>query len=441
MAKWRVPLALVIVAALVFTGCRGGGEQPASAPPTRAPGEAITLEFWYSLGGSSGEVVEALVAEFNQAHSDIKVNATYQGGYSEIMAKVWSAVYAKETLPHVAHVGAAPLLGETDAIVPITDFTDGSDGIDRSLILDAFWDYNSAQGRIWSMPFNNSVPLMYYNRDLFIQADLDPDSPPKTWEEVIEYGKALTQDTDGNGEIDQWGFNTHTDTHWYLSAMFLENGARIISDDETEVLYNSPQAVEMLELWGKLVTEHKVMPPAQHNEARSDFLAGKLGMFLASSSRVPSMLEETPFQLGVAPLPSLAGKDPVEPIGGGSLVIFQNGDPEVLDAAWEFVKWMTSPQSSLYLSTNTGYVPIYEDALNWPELTSYLEENPLRRVPIEALEYSYAIPVFISLGTSDGQLRKAVEAVELGAATAQDALNTAKATVDANISERLQEQE
>jgi multiple sugar transport system substrate-binding protein len=131
----------------------------------------------------------------------------------------------------------------------------------------------------------------------------------------------------------------------------------------------------------------------------------------------------------------------VEPIGGGSLVIFQSGDPEVLDAAWEFVKWMASPQSSLYLSMNTGYVPIYEDALNWPELTSYLEENPLRRVPIEALEYSYAIPVFISLGTSDGQLRKAVEAVELGAATAQDALNTAKAAVDANISERLQEQE
>jgi len=395
MAKWRAPLALLMVVALLLTGCRGGGEKPTTAPPTRAPGEAITLEFWYALGGSSGEAVEALVAEFNQTHSDIKVNATYQGGYAEIMAKVWSAVYAQETLPHVAHLGAAPLLGSTGAIVPIVDFTDGPNGIDRSLIRDSFWDYNSAQGQLWSMPFNNSVPLLYY----------------------------------------------HKDTHWYLSAMFLENGARIISEDETEVLYNSPEAVEMLELWGKFVTEHKIMPPAQHNEAKSDFLAGKLGMFLASSARLRSFLEEAPFQLGAAPLPSVAGKDPVEPIGGASLVIFQRDDPAILDAAWEFVKWMTSQQSSLYFSTHTGYVPIYKDALDWPELASYLEENPLRCVPIEALEYSYAIPLFVSLGTSDGQLRKAVESVELGAATAQDALNTAKVTVDADIAERLQEQE
>ncbi len=440
MVKRKATLVLLAIV-LVFTGCRGGGEKPATVSPPRAPGEVITLEFWYSLGGSSGEAVEALVAEFNQAHSGIKVNATYQGGYAEIMAKVWSAVYAQETLPQVAHVGAAPLLGDTGAIVPITDFTDGASGIDRSLIRDAFWGYNSAQGKIWSMPFNNSVPLLYYNRDLFVQAGLDPDGPPQTWEEVIAYGKALTRDTDGNGEIDQWGLNTHTDTHWYLSAMFLENGARIISDNETEVLYNSPEAVQMLELWGKLVTENKVMPAAQHNEAKSDFLAGKLGMFLASSANLPSFLEEASFQLGVAPLPSVAGQEPVEPIGGASLVIFQNEDRAVLDASWEFVKWMTSPQSSLYLSTKTGYVPIYKDALDWPELASYFEENRLRRVPVEALEYSYAIPVFASLGTSDGQLRQAVEAVELGAATAQDALNAAKTAVDADIAERLQEQE
>lgn len=436
----RKALVVLWVVVFAFAGCQAEGGKP-TVLPTRASGQAITLEFWYSLGGSSGKVVEALVAEFNRTHDAIRVNATYQGGYAEIMAKVWSAVYAKETLPHVAHLGAAPLLGETGAIVPITDFTDGPNGIDRSLIRDAFWAYNSAQGKVWSMPFNNSVPLLYYNRDLFSQAGLDPDSPPKTWEEVIEYGKALTQDTDGNGEIDQWGFNTHSDTHWYLSAMFLENGAQIISADETQVLYNSPQAVAMLELWGRLVTEHRIMPPAQHNEAKSDFLAGKLAMFLASSANLPSFEDEAPFQLGVAPLPSLAGQAPVEPIGGGSLVIFQNQNPAMLDAAWEFVKWMTSPQSSLYLSTRTGYVPIYQDALAWPELASYLEENPLRRVPIEALEYSYAIPIFVSLGTSDGQLRKAVESVELGAATAQEALNVAKAVVDADIAERLQEQE
>jgi ABC-type glycerol-3-phosphate transport system substrate-binding protein len=108
----------------------------------------------------------------------------------------------------------------------------------------------------------------------------------------------------------------------------------------------------------------------------------------------------------------------------------------VLDAAWEFVKFMTSPEGSLYLSTHSGYVPIYKDALEWPELQAHLEEYPLQRVPAEALQYSYAIPVFPALGTSDGALRRAIEAVELGASTPQEALDEAKTVVDQNIAEQ-----
>jgi len=108
----------------------------------------------------------------------------------------------------------------------------------------------------------------------------------------------------------------------------------------------------------------------------------------------------------------------------------------VLDAAWEFVKFMTSPESSLHLSTHSGYVPIYKDALEWPELQAYLEEHPLQRSSIEALQYSYAIPIFSALGTSDSSLRRAVEAVELGASTPQEALDEAKTVVDQNIAEQ-----
>jgi len=218
--------------------------------------------------------------------------------------------------------------------------------------------------------------------------------------------------------------------------MFLENGAQIINEEQTEVLYNSQEAVEMLQLWGDMVNTYNIMPPGQHKEAKGDFLAGKLGMLLRSCAGIPSTAEEVTFDLGVAPFPTIAGRDPVEPIGGGSLVIFRNDDPAVLDAAWEFVKFMTSPEGSLYLSTHSGYVPIYEDALEWPEMQAYLEEHPLQQVPIDSLQYSYAIPIFPALGTSDGALRRAVEAVELGAATPQEALDAAKTIVDQNLAEQ-----
>jgi sn-glycerol 3-phosphate transport system substrate-binding protein len=421
------------------------GETPVSeAPVSEAPVSETTidrtfeLEFWYALAGSSGQAVEALVEQFNTSHPNIQVTATYQGSYAQVMGKVWNAIYAEQTMPHVAQVGGGPLLGETGSIVPITEFTDGPNGIDRSLIHDAFWGYNTTGGQIWSMPFNNSVPVLYYNRDLFVAAGLDPDKPPTTWDEVIEYGQKLTQDTDDNGQIDQWGYNTHSDTHWYLSAMFMGNGAQIVNEEQTEVLYNSPEGVEMLQLWDDFVNEYQIMPPVQHREAKGDFMAGKSGMLLRSSSGIPSTAEEVAFDLGVAMVPAVAGRDPVAPVGGASLVIFKNDDQAILDATWEFVKFMTSPEASLYLSTHSGYVSIYKEALEWPEMQAYLEEHPLQRVPIEELEYSHAIPVFSALGTSDGALRRAVESVELQAASPQEALDEAKIVVDKNIAEQHQ---
>ena len=185
-----------------------------------------------------------------------------------------------------------------------------------------------------------------------------------------------------------------------------------------------------------LVNVHHIMPPGQHKEAKGDFLAGKLGMLLRSCSVIPGTLDEITFDLGVSIPPVIAGGESVVPVGGGSLVVFRNDDPAVLDASWEFVKFMTSPESSLYFSTHSGYVPIYRDALEWPDMLAYLEDHPLQRVPIESLQYAYAIPIFSALGTSDGALRRAVESVELQAASAQEALDEAKTIVDKNIEEQ-----
>ena len=117
------------------------------------------------------------------------------------------------------------------------------------------------------------------------------------------------------------------------------------------MLYNSPEAVEMLELWGDMVNKYKIMPPGQHKEAKGDYLAGKLGMLLRSSAGLRRTVDEVTFDVGVAIMPTISGRDPVEPIGGASLVIFKNEDKAILDAGWEFVKFMTSPEGSLYLST------------------------------------------------------------------------------------------
>ncbi len=428
-------LTCVLLATLLLASCGGGGNETGPGGSVDASGH-ITLDFWYALGGDAGTAVEELVASFNASQSDITVIATYQGDYTTAMAKIYSAI-AGETVPNVVQVGGAPLLGSSGSIIPISDFTASDSSFDLSLIRPAFLEYNTAGGVLWSLPFNNSVPILYYNKDLFTAAGLDPENPPQNLDELLAAAQSLTSSPDASGLPTQWGLNTRDDTHWFLSAMILENGGQIVNADETQMLYNSPEAVAMLQLWGDWVNTYKVMPANQHQESLSDFLAGKLGMLIGSTSVVTSVQSQATFSVGTAMFPAV-GTNRQVPLGGGSLAIFKNEDARITAASWEFVKFMVSPESSLYLTTHTGYIPIYADALDWPEIQALIAENPVRRASIDSLQYAVSIPVFSALGNSDLALRNAIQKVELGAASPQQALDDAKDSVDHAILTQFQ---
>jgi sn-glycerol 3-phosphate transport system substrate-binding protein len=443
MKKMSFLLIVTLFLSTLLSGCGLPSANETSAGQESGGGSVdsnghITLEFWYSLSGDTGKAVETLVQQFNESQSSITVVATYQGNYSAIMAKVYSAIAGGE-LPNVSQLGGAPLLGTSDAILPMSDFTSGENGIDLSQFRQAFLDYNTVNGTLWSMPFNNSVPVMYYNKDMFIAAGLDPEDPPENFDELISAAQKLTLDPDNTGVPTQYGINTKDDTHWYLDAMMLGNGAQIVSDDMSQVLYNSPEAVEMLALWGDMVNQYKVMPSNQHTEAQTDFLAGKLAMLFGSSASVNTIRESASFSLGVAMFPKVGEQDRALPLGGGSMVIFKNDNEAIRSASWEFVKFMTSKESSLYLTQNTGYLPIYADAFDWLEVQQLIEDQPTRLAAIQSLDYAFAIPVFSALGNSDLALRQAVEKVELGAAEPADALNLAVESVNKAIKEQFSE--
>jgi sn-glycerol 3-phosphate transport system substrate-binding protein len=437
-------LVIFLITVIVLSACGGktpvsptpgssspntGSSSPSAATPPAA--DQITLDFWYALSGGSGDAVKELVNRFNASQTGINVVAVYQGSYAEAIAKIDAAI-AGNTVPNVVQVGAAPLLGSSEAILPITDFTQTDTSFQLDQIIPAFLDYNTAGGTLWSMPFNNSMPVLYYNKDLFTAAGLDPEAPPQNLDELLADAQKLTLDPDHTGTPSQWGLNFRDDTQWYLSSLFLENGGQIVSPDENQVLYNSPEAVAMLQLWGDWVTKYKVMPVNQHSEAQSDFLSGKLGMFIGSSALVTSLKAGASFNLGVAMFPAV-GSSRVDPVGGGSLAIFSNKDARLVQASWEFVKYMVSKDSQIYLATQTGYLPIYKDAINWPEIQSLITTDPARKAAIQELQYAFAIPEFSALGDSDAALRKAVQQIELGASTPQKALDDAVTSVNQAI--------
>ncbi len=397
-----------------------------TAPASGSTGAKVKLTFWYALSGNSGKVVEAAVAKFNQTHANTQVDVIFQGSYADIANKLVAGITAK-TVPDVAQMGGAPTLAESGAIVPVGDLASKEDLAD---IYPGFWDYNKFGAQIVSMPYNNSIPLLYYNKDLFTAAGLDPNKPPATWDDLVTAAKALTKDTNGDGKPDQWGLNTYTDTHYYLSAMIMQNGGKILSDDGKKVVYNGAEGVEALQFWADLVNKHKVMPSNQHAQAQPDFVSGKLGMLMRSSATLATIQNDAKFQVGVAPLP--CKKSCSEPLGGASLLIFKT-TPEKQKAAWEFAQWMTNVDNTVDLFIQTGYVPLRKSASDSQALKDYMKKSPNAQVVVDALKYASAIPTFNELGNSDEQLRKAIEKVELNSGSAKDAMDAAATLINKNM--------
>ncbi len=392
---------------------------PTVAPTTAPPAAKVKLTLWYALSGNTGKVFEAMVKKFNDTNPNIQVDVIFQGSYADIAQKLLAAATAK-TLPDVAQMGGAPTMADSGVVVPIADLV-GKQDLDD--IHPGFWDYNKFGNKIISMPFNNSVPVLYYNKDLFTAAGLDPNKPPTNWDELVTTAKALTKPG-------QWGFNTHTDTHWYLSAMIMQNGGKILSDDGKKVVYNSAEGIEALQFWGDLVNKHKVMPSNQHGQAGADFTAGRLGMIMRSSASLGSIQSEAKFKVGVAPLP--CKKSCSEPLGGASILIFKS-TPEKQKAAWEFTQWMTNAENTVDLFIQTGYLPLRKSVTDNAALKDYIKTSPNAQALVDATKYSSAIPLFSELGNSDEQLRKAVEKVELGTASPKDALDAAATVINKNL--------
>lgn len=145
--KTRILLPMILILTLVLSACGGGGGTTAASSGGGSVDKNghVTLEFWYSLSGDSGKAVEYLVDQFNKSQANVTVVPTFQGDYATTQAKLYSAI-AGGTLPNVAQVGGAALLGTSGAILPIGQFLNGDNGMDVSNIYQAFLDYNTADG-------------------------------------------------------------------------------------------------------------------------------------------------------------------------------------------------------------------------------------------------------------------------------------------------------
>ncbi len=202
MKNYKKVLALLLAgamtASLAACGGGGGGTSDSTGGGDASGGDAsgdasgkTQITVWHAMGGVNGEAMQEMVDDFNASQDEIEVTIEYQGTYDDTITKLKAAMQSGE-LPDVCQMYdvGTKFMADSGLIIPVEDMFE-STGYDKSTVMDVITSYYSVDGKQYAMPFNVSTPMLYYNKDVFEAAGLDPNSPPTTYEEVLEYSKQI----------------------------------------------------------------------------------------------------------------------------------------------------------------------------------------------------------------------------------------------------------
>jgi sn-glycerol 3-phosphate transport system substrate-binding protein len=346
---------------------------------------------WFAYGGNNREVLLSLVDRFNAEQSRHRIKAVYQGDYFEALAKLRTALAARaapalthvvgEVVPYLAEAGVLLGLGRAagdrafDLVPELSQEKTFLGGGERTLV---------------ALPFNRSTPIVYYNRDLFAQARLNP---PTTWDELLEVARALTLRA-ADGSTTRHGFACPVDW-WFWVAMVGQAGASVVEADGTPSL-GGEAGVRALRFWQRLVHEERTMkpPPGRDYNAwqatNSDFLAGRVAMIWTSTAFLRYLEKNARFPVGAAPLPALVRRS--VPTGGTMFVMPRGAAPAAQEAAIAFLTWMMQPRQANEWATRTGYMPVSHPGLADLEASGFYREHPNDRVAIDQLAHAAPWP-------------------------------------------------
>jgi sn-glycerol 3-phosphate transport system substrate-binding protein len=425
MTPWRICLgAAAFAASLIGAGGIAGAATE------------IDLFFPVPVDGQLARDMATLIKNFNAAHPDIKATPVYTGSYDETLIKTRSATEAGK--PPAAVVMSANFLTDLAIEKEIASLDDliAADGQSNEQFFSQFFPALHANAvidrHVYGVPFQNSTPLLYYNVEHFREAGLDPDHPPRTWDELVAAARKLTR-REGD-RVTRWGImmpSNYDYGGWILSALVMSNGGRYFNEEYGgEVYYDTPTMLGALTFWSDLVHKHKVHPAGEQKGpgVSTAFLTGQTSMMLLSTGSLTHVRTNAKFPYGVAFVPMNVRH--AVPIGGASLVQPRGLDEAKRKAGWTLIKWMTAPEQSGWWSRATGYFAPNMAAYKLPEMVEFMTKNPDAKTAIDQL--AYAKPWFATYKTV--AVRKAIEdemqAVLSGKKTPKEALVAAQKAAD-----------
>lgn len=398
------------------------------------------IQWWHSMTGENGAKLETLAERFNESQTDYKVVPVNKGTYPESMTAAIAAFRAGEQ-PHILQVyevGTGTFMAAKDAIYPVQELmSDTQQEFDRDKYLPAVVGYYStADGEMLSFPFNSSTPILYYNKDAFEAAGLDPETPPKTWGELADAaGKIVSSGTKTCGFTTAWPawLNLESLSAWHNKPIATEQNGM----GGFDATFNFAEAGLVAKHWANLVDWQKsgaYQYRGRGSDADAAFRSGECAIILESSAGRGSFVANANFDMGFGMLPyydDVEGAPQNSIIGGASLWVMRGKDEASYPGVAEFLTFLSQPEVQAEWHQSTGYLPITQAAYELSKSQGYYEKNPGSETGIQ--EITFKEPTENSKGLRFGnyvQIRamfeEELEAALKGSKSAEDAVKAAE---------------
>lgn len=384
----------------------------------------VVLEYWTIFTGPDGQTMQALVDQFNEEHkgkTEVRMSIMPGGNFYE---SILTAVISGRA-PDVAimHMDRLPEFAAQGILLELDEYT-AALGLDGSQYVEPVWNGGVLDGKRYAIPLDAHPLVMYWNKDIFAAAGLDPEAPPMDRESFIEITKLLTKDTNGDGTIDQWG--TQLSVGWpnfqYWYSILFQNGGELFNQDNTKAIFNSPEAVDALQYLVDLIYVEKVSPTNVQVDADVEaFKRGEVAIEFNGIWMLNGYREHPGLNFGAGMVPQWGAETPAVWGGSHQFVIPRQRrvDRNQVNASLEFIKWIGDHSLEWGLG---GQLPAKLSVLNGEE---FLSDPHLGSIAKSAPYIAFPHTFFLKYGEATGPAWDAINKAFLGEMTPQEALDEA----------------
>lgn len=392
MLKKRTLIALLVgVAALTSVNAAGSEESKSEAK--------VELTFFYpvQVGGPLTTLIDKICTDFMAENPNIVIKPVYTGNYDDTVAKIQTAIQGKNPPDFFINLATQRFsMASSEIAVPLDDFIKADGAAGKAYIddfLKGFMEDSYVNGKIYSIPFQRSTMVLFYNKDAFAEVGLNPDKAPTSWKELTDFSRKLVK-KDAAGNFERYGVGIALNSgsaQWAFTGFALQNsvdGRNLMSEDGKKVYFDTPENAEALQFWVDLQNKYNVMQKGivQWTDLPGQFLAGKVAMIYHTTGNLTNISKNATFKFGTAFLPG--NKRIGAPTGGGNFYITNGIAPERQKAAWKFIKFATSAERLAQWNLDTGYVAPRTSSFDTPLMKDYWARLPQAKVAFEQIPYA-----------------------------------------------------